>query len=598
MSGQPWWAVLLYMGYCGSGSNYCSEDRCQWDFGTCDGIRPVRSTFRSAIINRPKSSSPPTPSNSPNTPPSCPASLATITSIKTSISTLTQDIQTRTLTSISTSTLSQETVTLRAEEITITARANLTLPGKDRPTTIISLTIITLAPEPVMVTTTTISTLSPDVVTLNAKEITVTAPSNFTLLSLEECQPSNATIPPTVTLPGEAVTVATTSTLSQDVVIILVAEASVVTITSTLSQETVTGTSTLPPETVRLLAEEITITAKTTLTLPREDRPTTITYPTTLTLTGDIIMVTATLIPLIVVNTTTLSLTPFGQILDHGNQRLTTTSTLSASARYETIYITSTSTPPAITRNRIVSVTSFATVTELSTPNGITTVVVVPTFIQAQAVPTTVVSTITVKSISTLDPQIITFTETISTTQTKTQVSTVTTNPALLNVALGLGGAPGNTVIIQSKMTAGTVTSGRAIGGLTLNQGLNILSYGYKFGIGLANPNLPQRIVQPILLCPGSTYALSFQARKNLSLDTVSVIGSVQTGGEGLVQMAGGAITGTLLYGGVPSIGNLAAPAGTGAVAGVIVIEATFGPAGTLGAKEVFIDEVVLTKVG
>jgi hypothetical protein len=60
------------------------------------------------------------------------------------------------------------------------------------------------------------------------------------------------------------------------------------------------------------------------------------------------------------------------------------------------------------------------------------------------------------------------------------------------------------------------------------------------------------------------------------------------------MQMVGGAITNAALFAAVPSTGSLVLPAGTGAVAGVLVVEATFS--GALGAKEVYIDEVVLTK--
>ena len=90
---------------------------------------------------------------------------------------------------------------------------------------------------------------------------------------------------------------------------------------------------------------------------------------------------------------------------------------------------------------------------------------------------------------------------------------------------------------------------------------------------------------------------MTFNARKTLSLGTVSVIGSVQAGSGSLVHMAGGTITNSILFAAVANIGSLVVPAGTGAVAGVIMIEATFGPAGTLGAKEVLIDEVVLMKM-
>ena len=75
------------------------------------------------------------------------------------------------------------------------------------------------------------------------------------------------------------------------------------------------------------------------------------------------------------------------------------------------------------------------------------------------------------------------------------------------------------------------------------------------------------------------------------SVGTIRVIGS-----GALVQMAGGVVTGTVVYAAAPGIASLSVAAGAGAVSEVVIIEAVFGPAGTLGAKKVFLDEVVLMK--
>ena len=77
---------------------------------------------------------------------------------------------------------------------------------------------------------------------------------------------------------------------------------------------------------------------------------------------------------------------------------------------------------------------------------------------------------------------------------------------------------------------------------------------------------------------------------------TAAVYGSMQAGSGNLVQMAGGALTYSAVYAAVPNVASLVVPAGTGAVSGVIVIEAQFGPAGAGGAKEIVVDEVVLTR--
>lgn len=88
---------------------------------------------------------------------------------------------------------------------------------------------------------------------------------------------------------------------------------------------------------------------------------------------------------------------------------------------------------------------------------------------------------------------------------------------------------------------------------------------------------------------------MSFNSRRTTSVGTISVIASVQAGTGAYVQMAGGTVTGTLTYAASAPIGNLVVPAGTGAVAGVVVIEVNY--TGALGAKEVLVDDVTLTKV-
>jgi hypothetical protein len=139
-------------------------------------------------------------------------------------------------------------------------------------------------------------------------------------------------------------------------------------------------------------------------------------------------------------------------------------------------------------------------------------------------------------------------------------------------------------------LTAGVVTSGRVTGGASLS------GFAYKFSIDAANPNLPQRLIQPVTLCSNSTYSLSFKMRQTTVVGTISVIGSMQAGAGARVQMAGGLVPSSL-YVVATGIGNLVVPVGTGAVAAVVVIEALFGPVGTLAAKEVYVDEIVLTKI-
>jgi hypothetical protein len=139
-------------------------------------------------------------------------------------------------------------------------------------------------------------------------------------------------------------------------------------------------------------------------------------------------------------------------------------------------------------------------------------------------------------------------------------------------------------------LSAGVVSSGR------INGGSGLSGFAYKFTLDAANPNLPQRLVQPLSLCPGSTYTMSFNSRQSIATGSVSIIGSVQVGSGSLVQMAGGTVTGSTFYAAAGSISNLVVAAGSVPVAAVLIIEATFGPSGTGGAKEAYIDEVYLNK--
>jgi hypothetical protein len=68
----------------------------------------------------------------------------------------------------------------------------------------------------------------------------------------------------------------------------------------------------------------------------------------------------------------------------------------------------------------------------------------------------------------------------------------------------------------------------------------------------------------------------------------ISVIGSVQDGSGALVLVAGGVVRSSLLYARVGIIASLRVPMGTGAVLGVVVLEAMFGSSGTLARKEGF----------
>ncbi|KAH7079188.1 hypothetical protein BKA63DRAFT_601382 [Paraphoma chrysanthemicola] len=265
-----------------------------------------------------------------------------------------------------------------------------------------------------------------------------------------------------------------------------------------------------------------------------------------------------------------------------------------------TSVITSISVPPPVVN--IITQLLTATITTISIPPAVTLTQV------SISIPPALIQTITATSISI--PPAITLTATslltlnapallnlggITATTTATITTTLTTPSAFscpTDAPLQNPSFESTALSPWIQLSAGTVSSGRALGGSGLS------AYAYKFSIDATNPNLPQRLIQPVLLCPNSTYTLSFKALRKTSVGTISVVGSVQAGNGALVAMAGGVVSNSLLYGGVGSIASLSLPVGTGAVPGVLVLEATFGPSGTLGAKEVFVDEVVLARTG
>jgi hypothetical protein len=138
-------------------------------------------------------------------------------------------------------------------------------------------------------------------------------------------------------------------------------------------------------------------------------------------------------------------------------------------------------------------------------------------------------------------------------------------------------------------LTAGTgVTLSRIAGDSSLSD------FSHRFSINFINANLPQRIVQPTVLCQNSVYSFSFQMRRTTSVGTISLFGSVQAGSGALVQMTGGAV-GSMLFASSPNIASLSVPVGTSALSGVIIIEAVLS--GVTGAKEIYVEETSLAKV-
>jgi hypothetical protein len=101
--------------------------------------------------------------------------------------------------------------------------------------------------------------------------------------------------------------------------------------------------------------------------------------------------------------------------------------------------------------------------------------------------------------------------------------------------------------------------------------------------------NLQQRIVQAVSLCPGTTYRVSFQARRITSTGSVTAVAYINE-----VAVAGGLVTSPsftsvpIINGGVFSL--------TSRNTAVLRIEVTYSGT-TTAAKEVFIDNVAITPV-
>ncbi|KAH7402807.1 hypothetical protein BKA66DRAFT_604346 [Pyrenochaeta sp. MPI-SDFR-AT-0127] len=149
------------------------------------------------------------------------------------------------------------------------------------------------------------------------------------------------------------------------------------------------------------------------------------------------------------------------------------------------------------------------------------------------------------------------------------------------------GGFEAAAIAPWTLLSAGSGTFGRAAGGASGS------SNSYRFAIDATNPNLPQRLIQPVLLCPGSTYTLAAQTRRTLGVGTIVVTGGIQFGSGTFVQLVGSTVT-SIGFTPAAFLTTLTVPSGKALVAGILVFEVTFY--GATGAKEVFIDEVTLTR--
>lgn len=110
--------------------------------------------------------------------------------------------------------------------------------------------------------------------------------------------------------------------------------------------------------------------------------------------------------------------------------------------------------------------------------------------------------------------------------------------------------------------------------------------------ITATNANLPQRIVQAISVCPGTTYQFSGQNKRATTAGNISLIAFVVTS-AGTTQLAGGVVT-AATWTAMPlaNSGTFTAMS----TSALLYLEVTF-TSGTGQAKEVDIDEIHLTPI-
>lgn len=107
--------------------------------------------------------------------------------------------------------------------------------------------------------------------------------------------------------------------------------------------------------------------------------------------------------------------------------------------------------------------------------------------------------------------------------------------------------------------------------------------------IDATNSNLPQRLVQAVTLCPGTTYQVSFQARRTTTAGSASVVAYIND-----VALAGGVVASSSFTPAV-TIGSEQFSLASGSTA-ILKIEFSY-QSGSGSAKEVQIDNVAITPV-
>jgi hypothetical protein len=341
----------------------------------------------------------------------------------------------------------------------------------------------------------------------------------------------------TVTVPASTITVP-----GEGVTITIPGEGEVVTVT-------VPTTVAQPASTITVPGEDVTITVPTTLA----GEVVTITVPTTLA--GEVVTVPTTLAGEVI--TITVPTTLAGEVI-------TVPTTLAG----EVITV------PTTLAGEVITVT-------------------VPTTLAGEivTVPTTLAGEVVTVTATPLPASTVTVTETSTTTATPTspggfQCSATSGSNAIMN--------PG----FENTLSGSWVSFTSSPGDIAERQALGAdgSSFSFRSRISSTNSNTPQRLLQSVSLCPGTTYRLTFQARRATTAGSISVIGYAGVAGTAASPLVGGLVSSSVFQSAPEILGTITVPSGSAPVSALVYLDITFS-GGTGSAKEVAIDNVNLVVV-
>jgi hypothetical protein len=388
-------------------------------------------------------------------------------------------------------------------------------------------------PQPTAAPSTVTVTVSGAAPTCPART-TVTLPGKETTLTV----PGAGQVT-TVTVPASTITVTVPTTVAQSASTITVpGEGVTITIPGEGEVVTVTVPTTVaqPASTITVPGEDVTITVPTTLA----GEVVTITVPTTLA--GEVVTVPTTLAGDVITVPTTLA----GEVI---------------------------------------------TVTVPTTLAGDVITITVPTTLAGEivTVPTTLAGEVVTVTATPLPASTVTVTETSTATPTSPggfQCSATSGSNAIMN--------PG----FENTLSGSWVSFTSSPGDIAERQALGAdgSSFSFRSRISSTNSNTPQRLLQSVSLCPGTTYRLTFQARRATTAGSISVIGYAGVAGTAASPLVGGLVSSSVFQSAPEILGTITVPSGSAPVSALVYLDITFS-GGTGSAKEVAIDNVNLVVV-